>query len=141
MTAWLPICCVQDREIIPSPLRVTLLFIADLSDWFHHSSKNVLQEGYAYIRTMVKFSVLEQIFYLSGHFHSLHGTRGGKISKKGQNWSIEFWKNNHMDNITILTMLYQGNHGGFKYAPSPLLLCTVLTRASVYLPKTQLLEV
>ncbi len=49
----------------------------------------------------------------------LHGTRGGKISKKGQNWSMEFWKNN------------EGNRGGFKYAPSPLLLCNVLTRDSV----------
>ena len=27
-------------------------------------------------------------------------------------------------------MLNLGNHGGFKYAPSPLLLCTVLTRDS-----------
>ena len=32
----------------------------------------------------------------------LYITRGGKISKKGQNWSMEFFKNNHLDNITIL---------------------------------------
>ena len=33
--------------------------------------------------------------------HILYVTRGGKISKKGQNWSMEFLKNNHMVNITI----------------------------------------
>ena len=32
----------------------------------------------------------------------LYITRGGKISEKGQNWSMEFLKNNHLDNITSM---------------------------------------
>ncbi len=33
--------------------------------------------------------------------HLLYVTGGGKISKKGQNQSMEFLKNNHLDNITM----------------------------------------
>ncbi len=35
-------------------------------------------------------------------FHILYVTRGGKISKKGQNWSMELLKKNHLDNITSM---------------------------------------
>ena len=33
-------------------------------------------------------------------FHLLYVSQGGKISNKGQNRSIEFLKNSHLDNIT-----------------------------------------
>ncbi len=33
---------------------------------------------------------------------SLHVTWGGKISKKDQNWSMDFLKNNHLDNISSM---------------------------------------
>ncbi len=34
--------------------------------------------------------------------HLLYVTRGSKISKKGQNWFVEFLKNNRLDNITSM---------------------------------------
>ena len=33
-------------------------------------------------------------------YYQLYVTRGGKIFKKGQNWSMEFLKNNHLEIIT-----------------------------------------
>ncbi len=36
------------------------------------------------------------------HIHLLHRTRSSKIFKKGQNWSMEFLQNNHLDNITSM---------------------------------------
>ncbi len=43
----------------------------DLANVEQEAPKNVLHEWHAYIRTMVQFPVLEQIFHLSGHFTCL----------------------------------------------------------------------
>ena len=34
--------------------------------------------------------------------HLLYVTRGGKIFKKDQNWSMAFLRKNHLDNITSI---------------------------------------
>ncbi len=48
------------------------MFTLDLNDQqsMHNTCvlNNVLQEWYAYIRTMVQFHVLGEMFYSSGHF-------------------------------------------------------------------------
>ncbi len=59
---------------------------------------------FQYLRHIyVWLSVASFIKYSSLHEYLLYVSRDGKISKKGQKWSMAFLKNNHLDNSTSLS--------------------------------------
>ena len=124
---WVPLVVIQDR-MFGHNRGIVIGNMNTLFWWMCADKRNI-----KVINHWLQLSPSHILFFPFPYaLHLFFLSRCDKIPRIGKNWTSKFLTNNHLKALLrSFIMLHQGNHGGFRYAPSPLLQCTTLPGASV----------